>query len=245
LFKDRNFLAGNVLIFIVGLVMFATLALLPSMLQDLFNYSVFTTGLVTAPRGIGTFIAMFIMGRVGTRLDFRLVLVVGFSLTAVSLWQMTHFNLQMGEASVIWSGLCQGLGVGFVYVPIASAAFATLLPGLRNEGTAFFSLMRNIGSSIGISMVETLLTRNTQILHARLAEHVTMFNPLTRDELRGAAPSAHSLAGLDAMVTQQAQMLAYNNDFKLMLVLTFLTIPLVFVLRKRRSSAPAAEVLIE
>ncbi len=245
LFKDRNFLAGNVLIFIVGLVMFATLALLPSMLQDLFNYSVFTTGLVTAPRGIGTFIAMFIMGRVGTRLDFRLVLVAGFSLTAVSLWQMTHFNLQMGEPSVIWSGLCQGLGVGFVYVPIASAAFATLAPGLRNEGTAFFSLMRNIGSSIGISMVETLLTRNTQILHARLAEHVTMFNPLTRDELQGAASSTHALAGLDATVTQQAQMLAYNNDFKLMLVLTFLTIPLVFVLRKRRSSAQAAEVLIE
>jgi MFS transporter, DHA2 family, multidrug resistance protein len=244
LFKDRNFLAGNMLIFIVGLVMFATLALLPALLQDLFNYSVLTTGLVTAPRGIGTFIAMFIMGRVGTRFDFRLVLVVGFALTALSLWQMTHFNLQMGESSVIWSGVAQGLGVGFVYVPIASATFATLAPALRNEGTAFFSLMRNIGSSIGISMVETLLTRNTQILHARLAEHVTMFNPLAREQMHGAPPSAHSLAALNAMVNRQAQMLAYNNDFKLMLLLTLITIPLVFVLRvKRRSAGPA--VLIE
>jgi DHA2 family multidrug resistance protein len=244
LFKDRNFLAGNVLIFIVGLVMFATLALLPAMLQDLFNYSVFTTGLVTAPRGIGTFIAMFIMGRVGTRLDFRIALVAGFALTAMSLWQMMHFNLQMGEPSVVWSGLGQGLGLGLVYVPIASATFATLAPALRNEGTAFFSLMRNIGSSIGISMVETLLTRNTQILHARLAEHVTMFNPLARDVLHGAAPDMHLLAGLDGMVTQQAQMLAYNNDFKLMLLFTFATIPLVFVLRHKRNSNDAA-VLIE
>ena len=240
LFKDRNFLAGNLLIFIVGLVMFATLALLPSMLQDLFNYSALTTGLVTAPRGIGTFIAMFIMGRVGTRFDFRVVIALGFTLTAFSLWQMTHFNLQMGEDSLIWSGLAQGLGVGFVYVPIASAAFGTLAPALRNEGTALFSLVRNIGSSIGISLVETLLTRNTQILHARLAEHVTMFNPLARDELHGAAPNAHALAGLDAMVTQQAQMLAYNNDFKLMLLFTLITIPVVFTLRHTRKSADSA-----
>jgi DHA2 family multidrug resistance protein len=244
LFKDRNFLAGNLLIFIVGLVMFATLALLPSLLQDLFDYSVLTTGLVTAPRGIGTFIAMFIMGRVGNRVDFRIVLLAGFALTALSLWQMTHFNLQMGEASVIWSGVAQGLGVGFVYVPVAAASFATLAPALRNEGTAFFSLMRNIGSSIGISLVETLLTRNTQILHARLAEHVTMFNPLARQQLHGAAPTPKVLAGLNAMVNQQAQMLAYNNDFKLMLLLTLITIPLVFVLRRRRN-APEAAVLIE
>jgi DHA2 family multidrug resistance protein len=104
--------------------------------------------------------------------------------------------------------------------------------------------MRNIGSSIGISMVETLLTRNTQILHARLAEHVTLFNPLAREQLHGAAPNAKSLVGLDSMVNQQAQMLAYNNDFKLMLLLTLITIPFVFVLRQRRN-APGAAVLIE
>jgi DHA2 family multidrug resistance protein len=103
--------------------------------------------------------------------------------------------------------------------------------------------MRNIGSSIGISMVETLLTRNTQILHARLAEHVTMFNPLAREQLQGPVPNPHALAGLDTMVTQQAQMLAYNNDFKLMLVLTLITIPLVFVLRQKRGSAEATVIV--
>ncbi len=245
LLKDRNFLAGNVFIFIVGLVLFATLALLPPLLQDLLNYSVVTTGLVTAPRGMGMFAAMFIVGRIGKRIDSRIVISAGFGLTALSLWQMTGFDLQMNERAVVISGLAQGLGTGFVYVPLATATFATLAPALRNEGTALFSLMRNLGSSIGISVVETLLTRNTQIMHARLAESVTRFSPAVHARLAGAAgtPSTPLLAGLNAEVTQQAAMIAYNNDFKLMLVLTLCAVPLVFVLRRARPNA--APVLIE
>jgi DHA2 family multidrug resistance protein len=244
LFKDRNFLTGNVFIFIVGVVVFATLALLPPLLEDLLNYPVETTGLVTAPRGIGTLLAMFVVGRLAGKVDARLVIGAGFALTAFASWQMTGFDLQMDSSTIVWSGLAQGLGTGFVFVPLAAAAFATLAPALRNEGTAIFSLMRNLGASIGISVVETLLTRNTQILHASLAERISPYSPLLRAQLLGGSSSLRTLAGLNATVTQQAAMIAYNDNFKLMMLLSLAAIPLVFLLRKG-STARAEPVVVE
>jgi DHA2 family multidrug resistance protein len=245
LFKDRNFLTGNFFIFVVGVVLFATLALLPPLLQDLMGYPVVLTGLVTAPRGLGTLAAMVIVGRLMGKVDTRWIIATGFALTAVSLWQMTHFYLQMGTASVIWSGLAQGLGTGFVYVPLAAITFATLAPQLRNEGTAVFSLIRNIGSSVGISVVTALLTRNTQIMHSRLAEQVTPFGDLLHQQAPGALSSHSGLAALDALVNSQAAMIAYNNDFKLMMVLTLCAIPLVALLRRGASPGDAAPAVIE
>src|SRR6266481_194917 len=242
LFKDRNFVTGNVFIFVVGVVLFATLALLPPLLQDLLNYPVVLTGLVTAPRGIGTLAAMFIVGRIMGKVDIRLIIGTGFALTAFASWQMTGFDLQMDSAMVVWSGLSQGLGTGFVYVPLAAAAFATLTPALRNEGTAIFSLTRNLGSSIGISVVNTLLTRNTQIMHATLGEHVTRYSPALRAQWGDGPPSLHTLAGLNATVTEQASMIAYNNNFKLMMVLSLAAIRLVFLLRKGRGSAEPVHI---
>ena len=237
LLKDRNFLTGNVFVFIIGVVLFATLALLPPLLQDLLNYPVVTAGLVTAPRGVGTLAAMFIVGRMIGKVDIRLIIGTGFALSALASWQMTGFDLQMDSATVVWSGLSQGLGTGFVYVPLTAAAFATLTPALRNEGTAIFSLTRNVGSSIGISVVNTLLTRNTQIMHSTLGEHVMRYSPMLRAQLPDGPPSLHTLAELNATVTEQGSMIAYNNDFKLMMVLSLAAIPLVFLLRKARGSA--------
>src|SRR5712675_2344136 len=242
LFKDRNFLTGNAVIFVVGAVLYATLALLPPLLQDLLKYPVVTTGLVTAPRGAGTLAAMFIVGRLMGKVDMRLIIATGFAMTAVSSWQMTGFDLQMDSSMVVWSGVLQGLGTGFVYVPLAAATFATLTPALRNEGTAIFSLTRNVGSSIGISVVNTLLTRNTQIMHSTLGEHVTRYSPALRAQLGDGPPSLRTLAGLNATVTEQASMIAYNNDFKLMMVLSLAAIPLVFLLRKARGSAEPVHI---
>jgi DHA2 family multidrug resistance protein len=239
LFKDRNFLTGNLFIFLIGVVLFATLALLPPLLQNLLGYPVVLTGLVTAPRGIGTLIAMIIVGRIGNRLDGRYVMATGLSLTAASLWWMTNFYLQMDSNEVVWSGLLQGIGTGFVFAPLSTIAFSTLAPHLRNEGTAFFSLMRNLGSSVGISAVTTLLVRNTQIMHSRLAEHVTPFGD-GLSVLGAGVPDASTLARLNAAVTQQAAMIAYNNDFKLMLIITVIAIPLVALLRTPRGAARSA-----
>jgi MFS transporter, DHA2 family, multidrug resistance protein len=244
LFTDRNFIAGSAFIFVVGVVMFATLALLPTMLQDLLNYPVVTAGLVTAPRGIGSFVAMFLVPRILNRVDARVIIAFGFALTAFSAWQMTGFDLQMGAAKVVWSGLAQGLGVGFVYVPIAATTFATLTRRLRNEGTAMFSLMRNLGASVGISVVVSLLTRNTQIAHASLAAHLTPYGSALQ-ALPGGSSTLRSFAELNATVTQQAAMIAYNDDFKLLLVLSLATIPLVLLLRKGHGGAPVESIAIE
>ena len=242
LFKDRNFLAGSVFIFIVGLVLFATLALLPPLLQELMSYPVVLTGLVTAPRGMGTLAAMLIVNRLIGRIDTRLIIVAGLGITALSLWQMTGFYLQMDTSMVIWTGLAQGLGSGMVYVPLATVAFATLSAAHRNEGTAVFSLVRNIGSSLGISLVTTMLTRNTQMMHSRLAENITPY----LDPLRpAAATTRQGMAMLNQVVTGQATMIAYNNDFKMMMILSLCAIPLVALLRGAKPAPGAEPVVVE
>jgi MFS transporter, DHA2 family, multidrug resistance protein len=245
LFRDRNFAVGSIFIFIIGVVLFATLALLPPLLQDLMGYPVITTGLVTAPRGIGGFLTMALVGRLVGKVDARVLITIGLIMTSASLWIMCGFSPQMDDRLIIWSGFLQGVGTGFAYVPLAAVAFATLPAHYRYEGTSIFNLLRNVGSSIGIAIVQTLLTRNTQIMHARLAEHVVPY---------GAAPGAHApydlastqgLAAVNATLTRQAAMIAYNDNFKLLLVLTLAVIPLLLLLRSGRPQADAGAVLAE
>ena len=245
LFKDRNFLTGSVFIFIIGVVLFATLALLPPLLQGPMDYPVVLTGLVTAPRGIGTLVAMFIVSRLMGKVDTRVIIAAGFGITAFSLWQMTGFYLQMDSSLVVWSGFAQGLGTGFVFVPLAAITFATLSPRLRNEGTAVFSLIRNLGSSIGISVVETLLTRNAQVMHSRLAEQITPYGDMLHAQSPAALSTARGLAMLNEGVSGQAAMIAYNNDFKLMMVLTLCVIPFIALLRSGRPRKDTGRVVIE
>jgi DHA2 family multidrug resistance protein len=238
LYKDRNFLTGNILIFVVGIVLFATLALLPPLLQGLMGYSVFQAGLTMVPRGAGTLVAMLLVGRAVGRIDVRLIIGVGLVLTAFSLWQMTHLSMQFDMAAIVWPGAIQGLGIGIVYVPMAALTFATLAPSMRNEGTALFNLIRNVGSSIGISTVQGLMVRNTQLVHASLAQHIT---PLTlANHSLGVYAGAQAVAALNRGVTAQASMIAYLDDFQLMLILTLLALPLLLLVRNPR--APGAEV---
>ena len=126
LLKDRNFVTGCFFGFIVGIVLYGTMALLPLFLQSLMGYPVVYTGIITAPRGIGTMLAMIVVGRLVHRIDVRIIMATGFSLTALALWQMTHITLQMDSSLIVWSGFIQGLGIGFTFVPLSTAAFATL-----------------------------------------------------------------------------------------------------------------------
>jgi DHA2 family multidrug resistance protein len=244
LYKDRNFLTGNILIFLVGIVLFATLALLPPMMQGLMGYTVLQAGIATAPRGAGTLLAMLFIGRLVGRLDVRLIIGVGFVLTAISLWMMTKFSIQMPMGSLIWSGAIQGLGTGIVYVPMAALTFATLSPAFRNEGTALFNLIRNIGSSIGISVVQSLFVSNTQVVHAGLAQHIT--SSTVAQHALGALKGASAVAALNQAVTAQSAMVAYIDDFYLMLLLTLLALPLLLLVRRpRKAPAGAPNVAME
>jgi MFS transporter, DHA2 family, multidrug resistance protein len=245
LFKNRNFVTGVTFIFIVGLVLYATRALIPTMLESLMNYPVATTGLVTAPSGIGTMLSMLIVGRLIGKVDLRLMLFVGFMISAAALWQMAHYSLYLSQADIIWPGVIQGIGVGMVFVPLSAATFATLAPEMRAQGTGLFSLIRNVGSSIGISLVQTLLVRNTVIAHAALAERVNSSNPAWHNPAIARAYDLNTLGGaalLDSTVTQQASMMAYINDFWLMLFLTLAVVPLLLLIRPPgRNEAPDAD----
>jgi MFS transporter, DHA2 family, multidrug resistance protein len=245
LFKDRNFVTGSVIMFVVGVVLFATLALLPPLPQGLLDYPVVLTGLVTAPRGVGTLVAMLVVGRLLGKIDIRLIIASGFGLTAFSIWQMTHFYVQMDSWTVVWSGLTQGLGVGLAFVPLASITFSTLSAQFRNEGTAVFSLMRNIGSSVGIAVMETLLTRNTQMMHSRLSEWITPYRDVVRSQWLAAFPTPGALKALNESVTAQAAMIAYNNDFKFMMMLRLCSIPLLLLLRGGRVKPGAGSAVVE
>jgi DHA2 family multidrug resistance protein len=233
LFRDRNFSIGLVFIFVVGIILLATLALLPPFLQNLMGYPVVTTGFVLAPRGVGTMFAMLLVGRLSGKVDPRAMILAGLCLTAVSLWEMSQFTLQVDAWSIVRTGVTQGLGLGFIFVPLSTITFATLRPQWRNEGTAMFSLMRNIGSSIGISVMVTLLARNTQANHALLSDQLTPFNSAL--QAAGHAWAPDTLAGMLALnseVTRQAAAIAYLSDFRMMMWVTLLALPLLALLRK-------------
>jgi DHA2 family multidrug resistance protein len=244
MYRDRNFLSGNVLIFVIGVVLFAVLALLPPLLQGLMGYSVFQSGVATAPRGVGTFIAMLVAGRIVGRIDSRVIIGTGLMLAALSLWRMSHFSMLMDISPVVCTGVIQGLGVGLAYVPMAALTFATLPALMRNEGTALFNLVRNIGSSVGISAVQGIWVHNTQLVHASLAQHVTALTLSTH--AYGPYAGAQALAALNREVTAQASMIAYIDDFHFILILTVVsTLMLLMVRNPGGGGAGTTHVMVE
>jgi len=246
LLTNTNFIAGTLLMFSIGAIMTATMALLPTMLQQLMNYPVFTTGLVISPRAFGSMIAMFFVARVINRVDNRLIILLGLALTAVSMWQMTQFSLDMDARPIVVSGLLQGFGLGCTFVPLNITALSTLPRHILTQGTAIRSLMRNLGGSFGISILVATLAENTQIIHSRLVEALRPDNPLIHSPAFGqpySLSATNGVAALNALVTRQAAMVAYVDDFWLLMVITLLSIPLLLLLRDTTpiaARAPAA-----
>lgn len=235
LFTDRNFVMGQVLIFVVGAVLLATLSLLAPYLERLMGYPVLTAGLVLAPRGIGTMVAMLLVGRLVSVIDTKYLLLAGLVLTAAALYQMSLFTPDISQGAIISTGLIQGFGLGFVFVPLSTVTFATLAAELRTQGTGFFSLVRNVGSSVGISVTTFLLTRNSAIVHAGLAADVSPYSRAVQQ--LGPALQLDTLAGkatINDLLNVQAATIAYADNFRLMMFVTILTMPLVLLLRNTR-----------
>lgn len=245
LFADRNFSVSLVLMLLVGAVLYATLTLTPSFLQNLLDYPVLTTGLVIAPRGIGSMLAMLVIGRLITRVDPRFLLMLGLALVAGSLYWTAKFSLYVGIDDIIWSGALQGVGFGFVWVPISTIAFSTLEPSRRTEASGIFNLLRNIGASAGISIVAAFIDRNMQINHEQLAAAITPYNPLLRMPVIKQFWDIHTATGaaaLNAEITRQAGMIAYIDDFKMMMIATLAMIPLVLLLSWPKRKAGQGEM---
>src|SRR5262249_7128961 len=182
---------------------------------------VITTGVLLAPRGVGTMIAMLLVGRAMRWIDPRMVLAAGFALSAYSLYWMAGFTMDVPMRDIILSGVIQGIGLGFTWVPLSTVAFSTLAVEQRTEAAGLFSLLRNVGSSAGISMVTVLLSRNIQINHAEMTGHITPYNWALRQVGEYWDPATrYGAAALDSMINRQAAMIGYLDDFKLMMILT-------------------------
>jgi DHA2 family multidrug resistance protein len=240
LFLDRNFSVGMLFIFIVGITYLASMSLLTPYLQTLMGYPIVTAGLVMGPRGLGTMACMFLVGRLIGKVDTRLLIMVGLLLTAWAMYDMTGWNPNVSQWTIAVTGFIQGAGLGFLFVPLNTVTFATLAPEQRADGTGLFNLSRNVGSSVGISVVSYLLIRNQQINHATISGHVTAVSHAFDNSsiLHAWGPwTASGRAALDQVIQMQAAIISYIDDFKLMMILSLAAMPLVLLLR----SAPIAD----
>jgi DHA2 family multidrug resistance protein len=249
LITDRNFATGAIFMFIIGMIMLAALAVLPPLLENMYNYSVTYTGVILAARGVGVLITMSIVGRLMAHIDARILVASGFIISASSLFLMTGWSIEMSLSPIVISGLIQGLGIGLTFVPLQVLAFGTLPPTYRTEGAAVLNLTRNIGSSIGIAIVMALLARNMQVSHADLVQNITPTSlpvDLSKALALGQYGSA-ALGAIDGLIQQQAAMIAYLDDFKLMAVACIAAAPLALLLRKPKPRQPgeAAPVISE
>jgi DHA2 family multidrug resistance protein len=221
---------------------------------------------VMAPRGLGTMISMFAVSRMIGRIDARWLIAIGLTLCGISLYEMTLFSIDVSEGRVVWNGFLQGLGLGLVFPPLTTLAFATVPARIRTEGAAMNALMRNLGASIGVAVLEALLDRNIQINRSVLAENLTVFSPLWRfatnpiengvlvDRARllahmtpfggawpyGAVPTddyTKLIAMWGEELNRQASMISYLNDFRVLAVTTVVFIPLLIFMRRQAQYA--------
>jgi MFS transporter, DHA2 family, multidrug resistance protein len=237
--RDPNFMMGIVFMVILGVANVALSSLLPTLYQTVYGYDVMHTGMLMAPRGCGVFITMLVTNRLMGKIDSRLLISAGYSLAALSLWMMTRWTLEMGTSEILIAGFVQGLGLGFVFVPVNLIAFSTLAPEHRTDGTTMMTLFRNIGSSFGISAMVTVLARNIQTSHADIAASVTSFNMPSIDPASVAAQfgsiGQSALVVLNGEVSRQAAMVAYLDNFYMMFWVVICFVPLSWLLKKPKS----------
>lgn len=240
---DRNLRMALGFMLVIGLAMFASMALLPPMLQKLFGWPVIDTGAVLAVRGVGILLSMAVAGRLLNVIDARWMVGVGLAVAAYSMWQMSHWSLQMGMMPVVISGLVQGLGLGLVFIPLNTMAFTTIPPQYRTDASSLMNLFRSLGASFGISIVVTLLASSSQRSHEELTAYITDASANVMDisavdrfgELGEAA-----LTIINAEINRQAAMIAYINDFWIMMWVIAATVPLVLLLRPVQRGGPEA-----
>jgi len=233
LFRDRNLMAATLFSMLTGVLIFASLAILPLLMQSLMGYPPLTAGLLSAPRGVTMFVSTYLMGRLTKFVDHRLSLLLGLVCMAVALWMMGNFDLSMDSGPLLLSALLQGVATGVLFVALTTLAFATIDQRLRPEATAFYNLTRNIAASVGISGMQALVAFNTQTMHASLASQVIPSDAAVRAGLPLALDpqTAAGALALNSEITRQATMVAYVDDFRLMLLFTLICAPLLLLLR--------------
>jgi len=244
IFRDWNFSLGVFFMFIVGILLLASVALITPFVQNIMGYPVLDAGFLLGTRGVGTMISMMIVGRLLSFIDARILIGIGMACSTLSLWVMVGISPDISVFTIVWTSIVQGVGLGLIFVPLNTVAFATLPATLRTEGAAIWTLIRNLGSSIGVSIVIAQLTSTTTAMHARLAEYVTPFNlgmQLNPSPMLDPSTST-GVAMLDQLVTGQAAIIAYQNDFLLMTLMGLVCVPLILAFKGQRKGPKAAPV---
>lgn len=235
LFRDHNFVTATVMLFCFSVVLISSNALAAPWLQTVSNYPVGQAGWMLAPRGLASMFGMMMVGKLSSRVDSRWMVACGLSCTSWSFWDMTHWTPDVAREWVTFVMAVQGFGLGVTFIPLQVIAFTTLAPALRTEGSAFVNLFRNIGAALGVSVCAAMLVQNIQALHEEIGAHVTPFNRALRhvpalDTLID-PDTARGVAMLNRLVNGEATIIAYLNDFKLLLAVSLITLCLVPLIR--------------
>lgn len=234
IFRDRNYMLGIILRILFGAMLFGSLVLIPPFVQNLGGYPLIDAGLIMAPRGVGAMFASLFVGQLLRYIDPRKVTFFGMVLAAVTMWWYSTFTEDIDMTTMLIVNFFQGVGFSCFIVPVNTVAFSTMAPEQRDVGTAFYSLLNNLGRSVGIALLANLLARNSQSSHALLSEHINPFSSMIRHlglpEVWDITTAAGLLA-INRLVTRQAEMIAYINDFQLLALLIVACMPVLFLMR--------------
>lgn len=239
IFKDRNFVGGCVFMAVMGLVLYSTMALASPYLQNVIGYPILTAGLLLATRGAGTFVAMMLVGRVMKYIEARTLIASGMLLMSASLYLMTGWTDQTGVPTIVIVSIAQGFGLGLVFVPLSTVAFLTLPNHLRTDGTSMLTLMRNVASSVGISVVTAKLTEGGREAYAIINENVTPFNkPMQMPDVAGIINMGTDAgrAIMDVMIAAQAQIIAFSWDYQMVMIITLIAAPLAIMIGSSKAA---------
>ena len=239
LFGDRNFVTGCIFMGVMGLVLYSTMALASPYLQNVVGYPIITAGVLLASRGCGTFVAMMLVGRMMRHIEARTLIISGLTITAVSLYYMTAWTDQTQATEIVTISIIQGFGFGLVFVPLSTVAFMTLPNHLRTDGTSMQTLMRNVASSVGISIVIAQLTEGGRRIYAILNEHVTPFNhAMQMPDVAGMINMGtdKGRAMMDVMIGLQAQIIAFSQDYQLVMLFILVSIPLALMIGSTKAA---------
>jgi len=244
---DRNFSVGTVITGLYGFTLYGVTALLPLFLQTVMGYPALDSGLAVSPRGIGSILSMLVVGVLVNKVDGRVLLAFGFVVLAYSTFLLSRVNLDIAMISVVWPNIMNGFAGGFIFVPLTTMTMGRLRKEQIGNAAGIYNLMRNIGGSIGIASVTTMLVRGSQIHQNYLVAHLTQSNPDTLQAVEGLQAQLHlegaslynahlqSLGALYRSVQQQAAVLSYADNFRFMGFLMVLCIPLVLLFQRSSS----------
>lgn len=250
--KVRTYSTGVFLMTVVGFVLYGSLVLLPVFLQTLLNYPALQAGIAMAPRGLGSFLMMPITGAILSRLDARKLLGLGMVATAITLFQLSHLNLNAGYWDVFWPQFIQGLALALLFVPLTTVTMDPIQREEMGNATSIFNLMRNLGGSMGIAAATTLLARQEQLHINRLGANVTIYSPQARVAIgqmrnlfmgQGSDPTTatnRAYGLIFGQVQQQASMLSFMDVFHILGVIFLLVIPALLIMRRPRHRGPVA-----